>query len=295
MHVLVTGAEGFIGRHLLELLRERGHDVTATSRVPTAPHAGVPFTPIELLEPEPWRALLHAARPDAIVHLAGLTSHADPGELYRVNVVGTETMLKAIAALEGSRPNVLLTSTAAVYGNQPSPVLDEQAPPRPVNHYGLTKLAMEQLGRSWADQLPIRVLRPFNVIGRGQSEAFLVPKVVRHFVQRAQTIELGNLKPERDFLDVRDFVAQVGRLAELAPTSFDVVNLCSGVGASVEQILELLEALTGHRLTVTVNPAFVRKNEVWRIIGDDRKLRALTGLRPRHSLRDTLAWMLEPA
>ncbi|MBL8920877.1 MAG: hypothetical protein JNJ54_18585 [Myxococcaceae bacterium] len=71
------------------------------------------------------------------------------------------------------------------------------------------------------------------------------------------------------------------------------MNLCSGVGSSVEQILELLGELTGHRLTVTVNPALVRKNEVWRIIGDDRKLGALTGLRPRFSLRDTLAWMIE--
>lgn len=292
MRVLVTGAEGFVGRHLIRVLRDAGHEVTATARTQTEPHEGIPFTAIELGSPEPWRELVSGVRPQAVVHLAGLTGHPDPGELYRVNVVGTEALLKAIASVEGVRPNVLLTSTAAVYGDQALPLIDETAPTLPVSHYGLTKLAMEQVARLHAATLPIRVVRPFNVIGRGQHEAFLIPKVVAHFARRAPSIELGNLKPERDFIDVRDAVELLAGLAGIEPAAFDVVNLCSGVGTSVEQLVSLLSELTGHELAVTINPAFVRKNETWRIVGDNRKVLGLTGTRLRYALRETLSWML---
>jgi nucleoside-diphosphate-sugar epimerase len=292
MRVLVTGAEGFVGRHLIEVLRDGGHAVTATARTQTEPHEGIPFTAIELGRAEAWRDLVVRVRPDAVVHLAGLTGHPDPGELYRVNVVGTEVLLQAIASVEGVRPSVLLASTSAVYGDQTLPLIDETAPTLPVSHYGLTKLAMEQVARLHAATLPIRIVRPFNVIGRGQNEAFLIPKVVAHFVKRAPSIELGNLKPERDFIDVRDAVEVLATLTAIEPVAFDVVNLCSGVGTSVERIVTLLSELTGHELEVRVNPAFVRKNETWRIVGDNRKVLGLTGRPLRFTLRETLLWMV---
>ena len=298
MKVLVTGGNSFIGVHLVDSLRESGHEVFVTVRSQhDKPPAGVQVLIAPLNEPTAWIEAMRAARPDCVIHLAAvaLVTHVDQAELYATNVIGTESVLKAIGEVPGLLPHVILASTAGVYGNQKPLLLDETLPMRPANHYALSKLAMEYLAQQYSEQFPIRVIRPFNVVGPGQSDTFLVPKLVKHFVRRAPEIPLGNVKPERDYIDVRDFVAVLSRLIDHVPTSLDVVNICSGTGNSVEQIVTWLAEITNYQPEITVNPQFVRKNEVWRMVGDNRKVLGLVKYKLRHTVRDALEWMVRDA
>lgn len=299
MKVLVTGGNSFIGTHLLSALRDGGHEVfgtvrSATDKV-TAPE--IPHHIAPLNDQGAWVKVMQEVKPDCVIHLAAvaLVTHADQAELYATNVIGTELVLKAIGEVPGLKPHLILASTAGVYGNQKPAFLDETLPMRPANHYAMSKLAMEYLAQQYAEQYPIRIIRPFNVVGPGQSDTFLVPKLVKHFARRAAEIPLGNVKPERDYIDVRDFVAVLSRLVEHVPTSIDVVNICSGVGTSVEQVVSWLAELTQHQPKITVNPEFVRKNEVWRMVGDNRKVLDLVKYQLRFTVRDALEWMVKDA
>jgi nucleoside-diphosphate-sugar epimerase len=144
-------------------------------------------------------------------------------------------------------------------------------------------------------RLPIVTMRPFNYTGPGQREPYLVPKLVRHAAQRADVIELGNIYPERDFLDVRVVIDAYARLLRTEAAFGQTFNLCSGVGTSVRGLLEKLEAITGHRMEVRVNPAFVRPNEPARIVGSAQKLRAIIGPLLDVPLTRTLEDMLAEA
>jgi len=297
--VLVTAGNSFIGMHLLAALRLAGHEVIATVRSDhekVVPH-DVPIRVAPLNDPGSWVKVMREVRPDCVIHLAAvaLVTHADQAELYATNVIGTENVLKAIDEVGDLKPHLILASTAGVYGNQPTPLLHEALPMRPANHYALSKLAMEYLAQPYAERYPIRIIRPFNVVGPGQSDTFLVTKLVKHFAAHAAEIPLGNVKPERDYIDVRDFITVVARLVDLVPQSIDVVNICSGVGTSVEQVVEWLGELTGHHPRITVNPQFVRKNEVWRMVGDNRKVLDLVKYQLRYTVRDALVWMVEEA
>lgn len=298
MKILITGANGFIGGHLVPSLLAAGHQLVGTVRDASepAPVCGIETVIAPLDDANAWTRVVTSARPDAVVHLAAVANvtHGDPTELYRMNVVGTEHLLKAVDGL-GTAPSVLLLSTAAVYGNQERVVFDEQAPLRPANHYGLSKLAMELMAHHFSGRFPIRIVRPFNVIGRGQRDTFLVAKLVKHFLERAPEIQLGNVKPERDYVDVRDLCTAIGALIGQRPPEVDLVNVSSGVGVSIETLFEWLVELTGHRPSIVVNPQFVRKNEVWRIIGDNRKLHSLVSLPPLRTTRQTVEWMLGQA
>jgi len=221
-------------------------------------------------------------------------AHGDVEQMYRVNIVGTRNLLEALSA--GSNPPrvVLLASSANVYGNADVEIIDEGVAAKPANDYAVSKLAMEHMARTWMDRLPIVIVRPFNYTGVGQSEKFVIPKIVSHYATGARCIELGNTRVVRDFQDVRDVVPRYRRLLELAPVG-ETYNLSSGVGHSLNDVLELLSGLAGYRPEVQVNPEFVRSNEVERLIGNPRKVDEAVQLSARRDLRDTLAWMLDEA
>jgi nucleoside-diphosphate-sugar epimerase len=161
----------------------------------------------------------------------------------------------------------------------------------PGNDYAVSKLAMEHMASLWFDKLPIVITRPFNYTGRGQSENFLIPKIVAHFRRGAEVIELGNLDVWRDFSDVRAVVEAYCRLLESNPAG-QIVNVCSGVVHSLREIIAMLENITGHTMRVEVNPAYVRSNEVRSLCGDPAYLRSLIGDWRTPALEETLQWML---
>lgn len=292
--VLVTGGSGFTGRYLIRELKSRGCRVVALSSQPCDADAHLSA---DLLDRSAIESLVLHERPDRVVHLAALSfvGHPNPLDFYRVNVLGTETLLAALAMLPRA-PRVLLCSSANVYGANASGVVDEGVMPAPVNHYAASKLAMEHLALNWASQLPILIARPFNYTGPGQATHFLIPKIVEHFRQRRSVIELGNLDVSRDFSDVRDMVGAYAGLVDRWPTSAasgDVFNVCSGKATPLRWLLEQLELLAGYQIEVKVNPEYVRRDEIPSLCGDPARLEGWGCLPSRRPLAQTLRDMLE--
>jgi nucleoside-diphosphate-sugar epimerase len=297
MRVLVTGADGFTGRHLLPVLAAEGHEVHAlVQRVPEAPIFGATqIHAVDITRAEDLDTLVAAVRPHRVVHLAAIAFVASNriDDMYAVNVVGTRHLLEALARLEQRPTAVLLASSANIYGNAAG-VLSESTPPAPANDYAVSKLAMEYVASLYAAKLPLVICRPFNYTGVGQSEAFLLPKIVGHARAHAARIELGNLDVSRDFSDVRDVVAIYAALLNLPATADLTINVCSGKAYSLREVIELVTHLSGHVLDVVVNPAFVRANEVHLLRGERSRLEGLLpGLAPPIPLAETLRWMLE--
>ena len=283
---LLTGAGGFTGRHLEPALKHRGYRVT---RLDPAGLAPCDLTDRDAVD----RAVLEL-RPDVVVHLAAVTfvGHNNVEDFYRVNVLGTLNLLQALAKLEPAPSRVVIASSANVYGTPNVEVLDESLCPAPVNHYASSKLAMECMVRTWFDRLPIVITRPFNYTGPGQAEHFLVPKIVKHFRERASFIELGNLHVYRDYSDVEDVVGAYLALLESNARS-EVVNICSGHAIALLDIISMMKDIAGQDIEVRVNPDFVRENEVPRLVGSTAKLRKLVHLPPPRPFADTLRRMYD--
>jgi nucleoside-diphosphate-sugar epimerase len=141
------------------------------------------------------------------------------------------------------------------------------------------------------DKLPLFIVRPFNYTGIGQTEDFLLPKIVAHFRRQAPYIELGNIDVWRDFSDVRTVAKIYRRLIEVKPIG-QTVNICSGTTHSLREVLTMAENISGHKMEVRVNPAFVRANEVKSLCGDAALLHSLIDECESLSLEETMRWML---
>ena len=262
MNILLTGANGFTGRHFIHAAQAAGHNVESLQADLT--HAG-----------ELQQQVL-ACAPDAVVHLAAISfvGHADDNAFYAVNVVGTTNLLTALVQLPKRPHRVLLASSANIYGNCTQSPIAENQPPAPVNHYAMSKLAMEHMARTYADRLPLVITRPFNYTGPGQDVNFVIPKLVKHFAQRALSIALGNLHVEREFNDVQMVCSTYLKLLQHGEPA-ETYNVCSSQPYSLQHVIDTLTRITGHEIQVEVNPSFVRANEVHRLCGSSAKLQAL--------------------
>jgi len=283
---LLTGAGGFTGRYMDAALRQRGYDVIGLES------SGQ--TPCDLTKAQETVHAVQAAMPDVVVHLAAVSfvGHGNPEDFYRVNVLGTLNLLEGLARLNRPPRRVLIASSANVYGTPPLEVLDETVCPRPVNHYANSKLAMEHMVRTWFDRLPIVITRPFNYTGPGQADHFLIPKIVRHFRQRTPVIELGNLHVSRDFSDIEDVVGAYLALLDSDVRS-EIVNLCSGRGIALLEVIQTMNHLAGYEIEVRVNPELVRANEVPRLVGSNAKLGSLVQMPEPRPFSETLRRMYE--
>jgi nucleoside-diphosphate-sugar epimerase len=155
----------------------------------------------------------------------------------------------------------------------------------------MSKLAMEYLSKPFADRLPIVIARPFNYTGVGHAEHFVIPKIIAHFRQRAKIIELGNTDVYREYNDVRDVCQMYLMLLQKGNPS-ETYNLATGREYSLKEVIEMLEKLSGHRMQVNVNPAFLRSNEIDRLCGDPTHLIGRIGEQQYRHLEETLEWML---
>ncbi|SEA62640.1 GDP-mannose 4,6-dehydratase [Paraburkholderia sartisoli] len=287
---LVTGVRGFTGAYVKDELQRGGYEVVGTLARNDIADANEHALDITSLDE--CRRVIDEVRPAYIVHLAAISfvAHDDALEMYRVNVLGTLNLLQACSEV-GHRPDkILIVSSANVYGNAGG-VVDETTPPAPVNHYAASKLAMEHLVRTWFDLLPIVMTRPFNYTGRGQSERFLVPKIVSHFVKRRSLMELGNLYVARDFSDVRTVAATYRALLE-SSVAGETVNVCNERPRTLKEIVAMVREASGHDLEIRVNPAFVRANEVKSLVGSASRLRRLVPGVPAIDFAETIKWMV---
>jgi len=233
--------------------------------------------------------IIRKVNPDGIIHLAALSyvAHQDKQAFYNVNVFGTLNILEALDEAGVTPDKIVIASSANVYGSQRVEKIDESVPPNPVNHYAMSKLAMEFMVKTWFDRFSILITRPFNYTGPGQDEKFLIPKIVVHFCKKKSRIELGNLDIARDFSDVRDIARAYLSLYECDAES-DVMNLCSGRVYEIGDIIRMMDEISGYKIDVGVNSALIRKSEINVLRGENSKLKHLINYDPEFSLPKTL-------
>ena len=288
--VLVTGSEGFTGRYVCDELAKSGWEVWEAGIGPR--NDQIHYLIIDLLKPETLEQISERVEPDVVIHLAAASfvAASDPTIFYKVNLIGTRHLLESLASARVPPSCTILASSANVYGNFQSALSEDDAT-FPVNDYAISKLAMEHLAKTYMDALSIVITRPFNYTGVGQSERFLIPKIVAHYRATAKIIELGNLDIAREFNDVRDIAYYYRRIAESQPNG-ETINLCSGKPYSLVDVMGLASDITGSELKVVVNPEYVRENEIMSLCGDRSKLIEILGEHQPLALSDTLSWML---
>ncbi|HEX6433815.1 MAG TPA: GDP-mannose 4,6-dehydratase [Gemmatimonadales bacterium] len=312
MRVLVTGADGFVGRHLIGRLVEAGHAVTAACRPGTEPatwfRSGwkglVHVTPFELSDSDSVRAAVGLPH-EAVVHLAAVATvreaRADPGRAWLVNAAGTARLVDAMLArrdTDGLDPVLLVISTCEVYGNGPPSPRVETDSPRPQSPYAASKLGAEVAGlEAWRRAgLRVIVARPFTHTGPGQRPPYVVPSFVERLLAAKRTasteVATGNLEPVRDLLDVRDVVeAYLGLLRGGEPG--ETYNIARGEGISLRELFRRVAKLVGVEAEPVPDPALVRTGDIPYLVGDARKLQRATGWSPTITLEQTLQEMVD--
>jgi nucleoside-diphosphate-sugar epimerase len=289
--VLLTGADGFTGRLLAARLRAEGMRVIGATRHASAADQ----VQMDLADGGAVAAGVAKVAPDVVIHLAGITTSLHPSvpEIYAVNTVGTANLLAALAAAPKPPRRVIIASSATVYAPPSGDVpIKEDHPRRPAHHYGVSKLAVEEIARLYSQKLPIIVTRPFNYTGLGQTGDFIVCKIVRHFQEGAKEIRLGELQLERDFSDVDDMVEAYVRLINVS-TDYAVVNLCSGNVIHLADIVPMLVEITGQPMTIVRDERFLRGGEPRVIRGSPAFLHDLIGTFQRRPFRQTLEKMVK--
>lgn len=248
--------------HFAKLAEAAGHRITALqSNITDAP----------ALEAE-----VLTTDPDWVIHFAGISFVAskDDEAFYKVHALGSSNLLASLSKLRKKPFKVLLASSATVYGNSNVAHASEDQQLNPIDHYAMSKVAMEEMAKTFMDRLPIIIARPFNYTGPGQKGNFLIPKLIAHFTQKNASIELGNLNVEREFNDINMICEAYLNLLQYG-TPTETYNVGSGNARSLKQVIDTLIQMTGHVIEIKVNPDFVRANEVRRMCADPAKLNAL--------------------
>ncbi len=291
--ILVTGAAGFAGRHLVDALRRH------------ATQATIHTTPFDITDRAATEAAIRDARPLACIHLAGIAAIADarhdPDLAWRVNLHGSLTLARAILA-HAPECRLVHVSSADIYGAsfRDGVPLDERARLAPLNTYGATKAAADlALGAMAAEGLRIVRVRPFNHAGSGQREEFAVAAFARQIARiraglQPPRISVGDLAPERDFLDVRD-VVRAYQAAATAPDlpSGAILNIASGIPRRIGDVLAALIALAGIDPVIKTEQDRLRPNDIPRACGDATAARDLLGWSPVIPWEQTLADVLD--
>ena len=302
----MTGSTGFVGNHLVALLRTRGGiEVQSLDRRAEAVPAGVSHTwAADLGDGLAVREALDEARPDAIIHLAAQSSPQrswhHPAETFRVNVGGLLNVLESLRSLE-LRPRVLVVGSSEEYGRVAAADLPlrEDAPLRPLTPYASSKVAQGVLALQYtlAAGIPTIRTRTFHHTGPRRGESFAESSFARQIAeieagQRRPILRVGNLDALRDFTDVRDVARAYTLLVDRAEPG-EVYNVCSGRGVHIREILDTLLGLSTARIDVQVDPARLRASDVPAIVGEPARLVATTGWEAEIPIADTLRGLLD--
>ena len=298
--VLVTGANGFVARFLVEALRQRGDEVIGVDIAPEAAHPADRYYSCDLLDANAVRIIVEVERPAQIVHLAAVSSVAKSWEVPVDSFLNnTNVFLNVAESVRqlGLATRILSVGSSEEYGVVPmaeTPIAETHRL-APCSPYAVARVAQEQLSELYAKGygLDVVMTRSFNQIGPGQRPTFVVPSFVRQLVaaraagQSCAHIKAGDLGIVRDFLDVRDAVTAYLALLDKG-VSGEVYNVCSGKGRRLDEVLRLAAEVVGVVVETEVDPALVRPADNPVIIGDNAKIYNATGWRPQRDLRASL-------
>ncbi len=309
--VIVTGAGGFIGSHLVEFLCELGCDVTAFFRYTSHGSRGAldsgadsvsskdEYRSIygDIRDPESCQRAVEGA--EYIFHLAAQIaipySYLSPRDFLQVNAIGTVNLLQAAREI-GSLKRFVATSTSEVYGSAQYAPIDELHPLAPQSPYAASKVASDKMAESYAASygLPVTIIRPFNTYGPRQSPRAVIPTIISQGL-KSTSIKLGQTNTKRDFLFVSDTVRGIAHCAASSKTKGQTVNLCSGVETSIGGVVDEVGKILGRKIKVVTDKKRVRpkKSEVTRLLGDGSKAEKLCGFKSQVSLNEGLAWTIE--
>lgn len=309
---LITGADGFIGSHLTELLVKEGYKVKALAQYNSFNSWGwleevdcrkdIEVFSGDVRDPHYCRHITKNV--DIVFHLAALIaipySYVAPDSYVDTNVKGTLNICQA--ALENGAQRVIHTSTSEVYGTAQYVPIDEQHPLQPQSPYSASKIGADAMAMSFfsAFDLPVTIARPFNTYGPRQSARAVIPTIISQIASGQRQIKLGDVSPTRDFNYVTDTCRGFLALARCEKAVGEIVNIGSNFEISVGDTLNLIRELMGSDVEFLADAQRLRpgKSEVFRLCCDNSKIRALTGFEPAYTIRDglqaTVEWFIRP-
>jgi NAD dependent epimerase/dehydratase len=307
MRVLVTGADGFIGSHLVELLLKQGYRVKALSYYNSFNYwgwlDGISHPDLEVVTGDvrdPHFCKFVTKDIDIVFHLAALIaipySYIAPDSYVDTNVKGTLNICQS--AKENNVKRIMITSTSEVYGTAKYVPIDENHPKQPQSPYSASKIGADAMAMSFhnAFELPVTIVRPFNTYGPRQSARAIIPTIITQIVNGKKEIKLGDLTPTRDFNYVKDTCQGFIELAGCEAAIGQEVNICSNHEISMRNTLELIANLMDSDVKFIEDPQRLRpvNSEVFRLWGDNSKIKSLTGFTPAYSmergLKETIKW-----
>ena len=312
MNVLVTGADGFIGSHLTEMLVTKGYKVKALSQYNSFNNWGWLENikckdMIEVLTGDirdPFYCKYITKDVDVIFHLAALIaipySYIAPASYVDTNIQGTLNVCQA--AKENGNIRVIHTSTSEVYGTAQYVPIDEEHPLQPQSPYSATKIAADAMAMSFHNsfELPVTIARPFNSYGPRQSARAVIPTVITQIANGAKELKLGDLTPTRDFSYVEDTCRGFIAIAEESKTIGQTINIGSNFEISIRNTLDLIKELMGSDINFVTDKQRIRpsNSEVFRLWCDNTKIEKLTEFKPqvdiREGLQRTINWITQP-
>jgi len=312
MNVLVTGADGFIGSHLTEMLVAKGYKVKALSQYNSFNYWGwlEDTNCLEMIEiltgdiRDPYYCKYITQDVDIIFHLAALIaipySYEAPASYVDNNIKGTLNICQA--AKEHGNIRVIHTSTSEVYGTAQYVPIDEEHPLQPQSPYSATKIAADAMAMSFYNsfELPVSIARPFNTYGPRQSARAIIPTVITQIANGAKEIKLGDISPTRDFSYVEDTCRGFIAIAEESKAIGQTINIGSNFEISVGDTLNLIKEIMGSDVSFIRDKKRIRpkNSEVFRLWCDNTKIEKLTGFKPkidiRSGLKKTINWITQP-
>jgi len=310
--ILITGADGFIGSHLTELLLIKGYKVRALSQynsfnywgwledVPS--HSNLEIVTGDIRDPHFCKEIMKNI--DIVFHLAALIaipySYVAPDSYVDTNVKGTLNICQA--AKESGVQRVIHTSTSEVYGTAKYVPIDENHPKQPQSPYSASKIGADMMAMSFYNtfSLPVTIARPFNTYGPRQSARAIIPTIITQIASGIKEIKLGDLTPTRDFNFVKDTCNGFMELAESENTIGKEINIASNFEISMGDTLNLIKEIMKSNVIFLTDKERLRpaNSEVYRLWGDNTLITSLTKWRPKYNieegLTETIEWFIKP-